>query len=95
MMVGRHNLANKEILNPISQRTRIEEITKPMGELIPSLFLNFYLGSGIRFSLYPTYLIIPIIPLTSEVRVYLAVQPKIVLVLEIAHQADQRFAELL
>jgi len=93
-MVGRHNLAGKETLNPISQRTRIGKITAPMGELIPSLFLNFYLGFGTRFSIYSTYLIVPIIPLMLEVRVYLAVQPKIVLVLEIAHQADQRFAEL-
>jgi hypothetical protein len=93
-MVGRHNLAGKEILNPIFQRTRIGEITAPMGELIPSLFLNFYLGSGTRFSLHSSYSIVPIIPLKLEVRVYLAVQPKFVLVLEIAYQADQRFAEL-
>jgi len=93
-MVGRHNLADKETLNSISQRSSIGEITTPMGELIPSLFLNFYLGSGTRFSIFSTYLIVPIIPLTFEVRLYLAAQSKIVLVLEIAHQADQRFAEL-
>jgi len=91
-MAGRHNLADKEILNPISQRTRIGEITAPMGELIPSLFLNFYLGSGTRFSIYSTYLIVPIIPLTLEVRVSFAVQPEIVP--KIAYQADQRFAAL-
>jgi hypothetical protein len=33
-MVGRHNLAGKEILNSIFQRTKIGEITAPQEELI-------------------------------------------------------------
>ena len=43
-----------------------------------SPFLNIYLGSGTRFSLHSTYAIVPIAPLTLEVRVSPAVQPEIV-----------------
>ncbi len=43
-----------------------------------SPFLNFYLGSGTRFSLHSTYSIVPIAPFTLEVRVSPAVEPEII-----------------
>ena len=77
-MAGRHNLAGKEILNSIFQKVSTGDITAPQAELIAALFLNFYLGSGIRFSRSSTYSAVPIVPLTLEVRVSPEVQPKIV-----------------
>jgi hypothetical protein len=77
-MADRYNLAGKETLNSIFRRTRIGQITAPQGELIAALFLNFYLGSGIRFSCSSTYSVAPIVPLTLEAPVSPAAQPKIV-----------------
>jgi len=77
-MADRYNLAGKEILNSIFQRASIGEISALQGELMAALFLNFYLGSGIRFSCSSTYSVVPIVPLTLEVPVSPAAQPQIV-----------------